>query len=57
MHDPPHVEDADIVLESGMTVAVSGGARFEKFTIRFEDNVVLVPDGIELINKGLPWAL
>ena len=57
MHDPPHVEDADIILESGMTVAVSGGARYEKFTIRFEDNVVLVPDGIELINKGIPWAL
>jgi len=57
MHDPPHVEDKDVKLESGMTLAVAGGVRHEKFTIRFEDDVVVVPDGIELINRPSPWEL
>ena len=57
MHDPPHVEDKDVKLESGMTLAVAGGVRHEKFTIRFEDDVVVVPGGIELINRPSPWEL
>jgi len=57
MHDPPHVDDKGIRLESGMTVAVTGGVRHATFTIRFEDDFVLVPGGLELINKGIPWAL
>ena len=57
MHDPPHVDDRDIKLETGMTVAVTSGARFADFTIRFEDDVVLVPGGVELINTELPWGL
>jgi len=57
MHDPPHVERAEILLESGMTLAVSGTVRYAEFTIRFEDNVVVVPGGIELINKQIPWLL
>jgi Xaa-Pro aminopeptidase len=57
MHDPPHVEDRDIRLESGMTLAVAGGVRHATFTIRFEDDVVVVPGGIELINKLIPWEL
>jgi Xaa-Pro aminopeptidase len=57
MHDPPHVDDREIKLEAGMTVAVTSGARFRDFTIRFEDDVVVVPGGVELINKGIPWGL
>jgi Xaa-Pro aminopeptidase len=57
MHDPPHVDDRDIKLEVGMTVAVTCGARFADFTIRFEDDVVVVAGGVELINKLIPWGL
>ena len=57
MHDPPHVEDKQTKLETGMTLAVACGARFADFTIRFEDDVVVVSDGIELINKLFPWEL
>ncbi len=57
MHDPPHVEYRSHELQSGMTCAVSGTARFAGFTIRFEDDVVVVPGGIELINKKIPWKL
>jgi Xaa-Pro aminopeptidase len=57
MHDPPHPYDRDVALESGMTLAVTGCARFATFTIRFEDDVVVVPGGIELINQLIPWEL
>ncbi|MBW1767183.1 MAG: aminopeptidase P family protein [Deltaproteobacteria bacterium] len=58
MHDPPHVmEHRETKLEVGMTLAVSGTARFEDFTIRFEDDVVVVQGGYELINKLIPWEL
>lgn len=57
MHDPPHVFDREFTLEPGMTIAYTSGARFADFTIRFEDNFVIVPGGAELINKGLPWGL
>lgn len=57
MHDPPHVYDKDIKLESGMTLAVTCGVRFAASTIRFEDDVVVVPKGVELINKHIPWQL
>jgi len=57
MHDPPHVEDRHIRLETGMTLAVAGGVRYSEFTIRFEDDVVVVPAGIEKINQLIPWEL
>jgi Xaa-Pro aminopeptidase len=57
MHDPPHVGDRHLKLESGMTLAVAGVVRHAKFTIRFEDNIVVVPGGIEKINKLIPWEL
>jgi len=57
MHDPPHVEDRQIRLETGMTLAVAGGVRHSEFTVRFEDDVVLVPGGIEKINQLIPWEL
>ncbi len=57
MHDRPHVRDLDTKLESGMTLAVTCGARFKDCTLRWEDDVVVLPEGIELINKGLPWGL
>jgi Xaa-Pro aminopeptidase len=57
MHDPPHVEDLDLKLESGMTLAVAGGVRHEAFTIRFEDDVVVIPGGVEKLNDPMPWEL
>jgi len=57
MHDPPHVDDLDIKLESGMTIAITCCARYVEFTIRFEDNMVIIPGGIELISKLIPWRL
>jgi len=57
MHDPPHPADRDITLEAGMALAVTGGLRHTTFTIRFEDDVVVVPGGVELMNKGIPWKL
>ena len=57
MHDPPHVGDRNLRLETGMTLAVAGVVRHAKFTIRFEDNIVVVPGGIEKINKLIPWEL
>jgi Xaa-Pro aminopeptidase len=57
MHDPPHVEYRHIRLESGMTLAVVGGVRHSEFTIRFEDAMVVVPGGIEKINRPIPWEL
>ena len=57
MHDPPHVDDKHIRLETGMTLAVAGGVRHAEFTIRFEDDVVVVPGGIEKINQLIPWEL
>jgi Xaa-Pro aminopeptidase len=57
MHDPPHPYDRDIALESGMTLAVTGCARYADFTIRFEDDFVVVPGGVELISKLIPWEL
>jgi len=56
MHDPPHVHERDLTLQPGMTVAYTSGARFADFTIRFEDDFVIVPGGAELINKELPWS-
>lgn len=57
MHDPPQSDKRDIVLQSGVTLAVSCCARFADFTIRFEDNIVIVPDGVKLLNSDLPWKL
>ena len=57
MHDAPHFEDSDVPLESGMTLAVSAIIRQRTSTIRFEDNMVVMPEGIEKINKLIPWKL
>ncbi len=57
MHDPPHVYAKDITLEPNMTIAITGGVRFEDSTIRFEDNFLITPGGYELLSKSLPWKL
>ncbi|MBI2832578.1 MAG: hypothetical protein HYX79_10020 [Chloroflexi bacterium] len=56
-HDPPHAAREDIKFEVGMTLAVAGHARYPDFTIRFEDDAVVVPNGVELISKLIPWQL
>jgi Xaa-Pro aminopeptidase len=50
-HDPPDRELKDIVLESGMVLSVQPSVRQETFTIRFEDDAVLRPEGLELMTK------
>jgi Xaa-Pro aminopeptidase len=48
-HELPDVEHKDIALEPGMTFALQPSIRHKEFTIRFEDNAVLTPNGIELL--------
>ncbi|MFC1491684.1 M24 family metallopeptidase, partial [Nitrospinota bacterium] len=55
-HDPPDAHYKDMVLESGMTLSTLPCVHHEKFTIRFEDNIVLTPNGLELMTK-LPKEL
>ncbi|MFC1491981.1 M24 family metallopeptidase [Nitrospinota bacterium] len=55
-HDPPESYHQDLVLESGMTLSVMPSVRHENFRIGFEDDVVLTPDGVELMGK-LPKEL
>ena len=50
-HDPPDFEHREIVLEPGMVLSVQPAVRHEKFTIRFEDDALLTPKGLELISK------
>ena len=57
MHDPPLVYDEDIILGNNMTISMTLGVRFADSTIRFEDDAVIVPTGVELINKHIPWQL
>ena len=55
-HDPPDVEHKEIVLEAGMALSVQPSVRQEKYTIRFEDDVILTPGGLEMVSK-LPKEL
>ncbi|MFC1491566.1 M24 family metallopeptidase [Nitrospinota bacterium] len=55
-HDPPDNHHPDTVLEAGMFLSVQPTIRHEKYSIRFEDNVIVTPDGVELVNK-LPKEL
>jgi len=55
-HDPPDREFKDIVLESGMVLSVQPSVLQKTFTIRFEDDAVLRPEGLELMTK-LPREL
>lgn len=50
-HDPPDRHLKDIVLESGMVLSVQPSVRQETFTIRFEDDGVLTPEGLKLMTK------
>lgn len=55
-HDPPDSHTKDITLEAGMVLSVQPSVRHEKYSIRFEDDVVITADGIENMNK-LPREL
>ncbi|MFC1492079.1 M24 family metallopeptidase [Nitrospinota bacterium] len=46
-HDPPDNHHPDTVLEAGMVVSVQPGARHKEYTIRFEDDLVVTPDGVD----------
>jgi Xaa-Pro aminopeptidase len=55
-HDPPDAEMKDMVLEPGMVLSIQPSVRQETYTIRFEDDAVLTPKGLELMTK-LPKEL
>lgn len=55
-HDPPDSHTKDITLEAGMVLSVQPSVRHEKYSIRFEDDVVITTDGIEVMTK-LPREL
>lgn len=57
MHDAPHTGDKETMLENGMVITFTGGVRYSTFTIRFEDDFIVMPRGIELINTLFPWGL
>ncbi len=46
-HDPPDNHHPDMVLAQGMVVSVQASVRHEKYTIRFEDDVLITQDGVE----------
>lgn len=50
-HDPPDNHHPEVVLEPGMVVSIQPGVRHEKFTIRFEDDLLVTSDGVENLNK------
>ena len=45
-HDPPDNHHPDTVLEAGMAVTIQPGARHKEYTIRFEDDLIITPDGV-----------
>jgi Xaa-Pro dipeptidase len=55
-HELPDVEHRDVELEVGMTMAIQPSIRHRKYTIRFEDNAVLTPKGLDVMTK-LPIEL
>lgn len=50
-HELPDVEHRDIALEAGMTMAIQPSVRHRTYTIRFEDNAVLTPKGLDVMTK------
>ncbi|MDA8124337.1 MAG: Xaa-Pro peptidase family protein [Deltaproteobacteria bacterium] len=48
-HDPPGKTHGSMVFEPGMVLSFQPSARYETFSIRFEDDFVVVPDGLELL--------
>ena len=56
LHDLPDRPYPDMILEPGMTFSIQPAVRHEKFTIRFEDDVLLTANGVELMST-LPREL
>ncbi len=51
-HDPPEAEnDQELVLEPGMVLSIQACVREKTFNVRFEDDAVLTPEGLELISR------
>jgi Xaa-Pro dipeptidase len=50
-HELPDVEHRDVTLEVGMTMAIQPSVRHKTYTIRFEDNAVLTPEGLDIMTK------
>lgn len=55
-HDPPDNHHPDVVLEAGMTMSVQPSIRHQAYTIRFEDDVIITPEGVDVMTK-LPKEL
>ena len=50
-HDPPDNHHPDMVLEAGTVMSVQPSVRHEGYTIRFEDDVLVTPSGVEVMTK------
>ena len=58
MHDLPYYDGGGVTsYESGMAIAVQISARLPDFSVGFEDNAIVVPGGLEVINKLIPRHL
>jgi Xaa-Pro aminopeptidase len=49
-HDFPHPTHRETILEPGMVLSFQPSVRDETFSIRFEDNILIKDDGLELLS-------
>ena len=51
-HDFPHPTHRDTVFEPGMVLSFQPAMRDNEFSIRFEDNILVTEDGLELLSTN-----
>lgn len=51
-HDFPHPTHRETVFEPGMIVSFQPAVRHETYSIRFEDNILITEDGLELLSTN-----
>lgn len=56
-HDSPGKGHPETVLTKNMVISVQPSVRFENYSIRFEDDIVITEDGIELLTTKVPKEL
>ena len=50
-HDYPHPTHRETIFEPGMVISFQPSVRMEKYSIRFEDNLLVTSSGVELLSK------
>ncbi|MEZ2127761.1 MULTISPECIES: M24 family metallopeptidase [unclassified Sinorhizobium] len=51
-HDFPHPTHRETILEAGMVISFQPSVRTETYSIRFEDNILIKEDGLELLSTA-----